>query len=79
MAMDGATLGTMIQNALYSALSQWESPPPTEEQDENYSLAKWCELVGAAIGAQVVSHIKTAANCSGLDSHSDTHDAVKVV
>lgn len=79
MAMSGSTLGTMIQNALYSALSQWENPPASEELDPNYALSKWCELVGAAIGAQVVSHITTAANCSGTDSHGDSHDAVKVV
>ena len=79
MAMNGAILGTMIANALYTALSQWNNPPASEKENPAYSLAKWCELAGPAIGEQVVAHITSAANCSGQDSHGDSHDAVKVV
>jgi len=73
MAMNAGRLAAAIYGRLFTA---WRSEPPSNQaQNEDYFLT----LFATIIAEEVVSEITGNAKCSGLDSHSDTHDNVGIV
>jgi len=72
MAMNGNNLGNAVADALEAYFA---SAPDTHEPGSEWGTHEFWRIVCN----QIVGHIQANAKCSGVDSHSDTHDAVGVV
>jgi hypothetical protein len=71
--MNSATLASVMLSRILDIVRTRPSAATIRDPDH-----MWREIT-KAIAEEVVSHIQTNAKCSGMDSHSDTHDSVGIV
>lgn len=70
MAMNSAALTTALLNRFKVA---WRTPSGGAGNTDAFLTN-----LASAIAQEVVNHIVTNAQCTGVDSHGDTHDSVGV-
>ena len=66
-----------LANQIFGDLATLYRTLPTETmiRDRDYFLRQFAHI----ISSRVITEFTTNANCSGTDSHGDTHDAVRIV